>query len=67
MYCPLYYSEVNIFVTIYENYTPGGLCFHLSLANGVLYIVVFDIHDVTYFEMKYFTNVTSALRWVNNL
>ena len=58
---------VNIHVKIYENLTPGGLYFHLSLDNGVCYIAVFDIHDVTYFEMKYFTNVNLALRWINNL
>jgi hypothetical protein len=58
---------VNIRVKIYENLTPSGLYFHLSLDNGVCYIAVFDIHDVMYFEMKYFTNVNSALRWINNL
>ena len=67
LYCPLYYGEVNICVKTYKNQTPGGLCFHLSLENNVVYIVVYDIHDVTYFQMKYFTNVNSALRWINNL
>jgi hypothetical protein len=54
-------------VRTYENQTPGGLCFHLSLENDVVYILVYDIHDVTYFQMKYFTKVNSALRWINNL
>jgi len=63
----LNYSEVNIFVRTYKNQTPSGLCFYLSLENNVVYIFVYDIHDVTYFQMKYFTNVNSALRWINNL
>jgi len=54
-------------VRTYKNQTPSGLCFYLSLENNVVYIVVYDIHDVTYFQMKYFTNVNSALRWINNL
>ena len=54
-------------VKIYENRTPSGLHFHLSLDNGVCYIMVHDLYDNSYFEMKYFTNVNLALRWINNL
>ena len=51
----------------YENFTPGGLYFHLSLSDdGVCCIIVRDIYDgdVT---MRYFTNVNKALRFINNL
>ena len=29
--------------------------------------MVSDMYDNTYFELKYFTNVNKALRYVNNL
>ena len=29
--------------------------------------MVQDVYDNTYFEMKYFTNVNKALRFINNL
>jgi hypothetical protein len=54
-------------VKTYENLTPSGLHFHLSLFNGVCYIMVLDIYDSTYFDIKYFTSVNLALRWINNL
>ena len=61
------YSEVNIFVKTYNNLTPGGLNFHLSLSDeGVCCIVVYDVF---YGEvvMRYFTDVNKALRFINNL
>jgi len=51
----------------YDNVTPSGLQFHLCLLDGVCCIVVNDQYDSNYFEMKYFTNVNRALRWINNL
>ena len=51
----------------YNNLTPSGLHFHLSLSDeGVCCIIVHDIHycEVT---MRYFTNINKALRFVNNL
>ena len=51
----------------YENFTPQGLHFHLSLSSaGVCYIFVRDLYDGD-FKMKYFTNVNQALRFINNL
>jgi hypothetical protein len=44
-------------VKTYENLTPNGVC----------YIMVLDIYDSTYFDIKYFTSVNLALRWINNL
>jgi len=58
---------INISVKTYENLTPSGLHFHLSLSNGVCYIMVLDIYDSTYFDIKYFTSINLALRWINNL
>ena len=51
----------------YENFTPQGLYFHLSLSEaGVCCIIVRDIYDgeVT---MRYFTDINLALRFINNL
>jgi len=53
-------------VKTYEKYTPQGLHFHLSLSDGVCYIIVRDIYDGS-FDMQYFTNVDQALRFINNL
>jgi len=64
---PFAITAINITVQIYENHTPSGLNFHLSLDRGVCYIMVHDLYDTCYFEMRYFTNVNLALRWINNL
>ena len=66
--CPVRPQPViNIVVKTYQNLTPGGLHFHLSLSDtGVCCIVV---HDVFYCDtqIRYFTNVNKALRFINNL
>ena len=51
----------------YDSLTPSGLHFHLSLHEGVCCVMVDDIYDNTYFEIKYFTNVNKALCFINNL
>jgi hypothetical protein len=50
----------------YENTTPLGLKFHLCYTQGVCYIMVYDMYDMS-LEMKYFTNVNNALRWINSM
>ena len=50
----------------YENFTPGGLHFHLSYEDGVCCIILSDIYDCT-LTIKYFTNLNKALRFTNNL
>lgn len=51
----------------YENFTPQGLHFHLSLSDsGVCCIIVHDIYDGD-LNIRYFTNVNKALRYINNL
>ena len=58
---------INTFVKTYENFTPQGLHFHLSLSEaGVCYIIVRDLYDGS-FDMQYFTNVNRALRFINNI
>jgi hypothetical protein len=58
---------LNNDVKTYENFTPGGLRFHLSLSDaGVCCIIVYDIYDGDA-TIRYFTNVNKALRFVNNL
>lgn len=50
----------------YENLTPSGLHFKLSLLNGVCCIVVYDIFNCEA-TLQYFTDVNKALRFINNL
>jgi len=51
----------------YQNLTPQGLNFHLSLSDrGVCCIIVYDVFDAKA-QMRYFTNVNEALRFINNL
>jgi hypothetical protein len=59
-------QRVNTVVRVYENFTPGGLHFHLSYKDGVCYIILRDLRDSN-FEMHYFTNITQALRYINNI
>jgi hypothetical protein len=62
-----FWLKINICVRRYTNLTPQGLNFHLSLtASGVCCIIVFDMYtgDTT---VKYFTNKTLALRFINSL
>ena len=64
---PLGEEGINILVKTYEHITPQGLYFHLCLYEGVCCVMVQDVYDNTYFELKYFTNVNKALRFINNL
>lgn len=58
---------INIIVRTYSNLTPQGLHFHLSLSEtGVCCIIVTDLF-VGECQIKYFTNVNKALRFINNL
>ena len=58
---------INTVVKTYQNFTPSGLHFHLSLSDtGVCCIIVHDIYDGD-LQMRYFTNVNNALRFINNL
>ena len=51
----------------YQNQTPQGLNFHLSLSDtGVCCIIVYDVFTVEA-QLRYFTNVNLALRFINNL
>jgi hypothetical protein len=51
----------------YQNLTPQGLNFYLSLSDtGVCYIIVYDVFTAEA-QMRYFTNVSRALRFINNL
>ena len=51
----------------YQNLTPQGLNFYLSLSDiGVCYIIVYDVFNAEA-QMRYFTNVNLALRFINNL
>ena len=51
----------------YQNLTPQGLNFYLSLSDrGVCYIIVYDVFNAQA-QMRYFTNVNLALRFINNL
>jgi hypothetical protein len=54
-------------VKTYENLTPGGLHFRLSLSErGVLCVVVRDVYDLDV-QVKFFTDVNKAMRFINNL
>jgi hypothetical protein len=58
---------INNFVKRYSNLTPMGLEFQLSLSDtGICCIMVRDIFDCT-LEIRYFTKVNLALRYINNL
>ena len=60
-------QKINIIVKSYTNLTPQGLHFHLSLSEqGVCCIIVTDVYDGEC-QVKYFTNVNKALRFINNL
>ena len=60
-------SPINTCVRRYQNLTPQGLNFHLSLSDrGVCCIIVYDVFDAKA-QMRYFTNVNEALRFINNL
>ena len=60
-------SPINTCVRRYQNLTPQGLNFYLSLSDiGVCYIIVYDAFNAEA-QMRYFTNVNLALRYINNL
>ena len=50
----------------YENYTPSGLWFRLSLYNGVCCIIVYDVFDCQT-DVQFFTDINKAMRYVNNI
>jgi hypothetical protein len=54
-------------VKTYKNITPSGLTFCLSLSDtGVCCIIVYDVFDCEA-QLRYFTNVNKAMRFINNL
>jgi hypothetical protein len=60
-------QPINIHMRRYQNLTPQGLNFYLSLSDiGVCCIIVYDVFTAEA-QMRYFTNVTQALRFINNL
>jgi hypothetical protein len=67
-YTSVYATQpINTHVKRYQNLTPQGLNFYLSLSDtGVCYIIVYDVFTAEA-QMRYFTNVSRALRFINNL
>jgi hypothetical protein len=60
-------EAINSIVRTYENFTPGGLYFFLSLSEeGVCCILVRDLYDGDT-TVRYFTDVNKALRFINNI
>jgi hypothetical protein len=51
----------------YDIVTEVGLHFHVSLSKqGICYIMIKDLHS-DYFDLRYFTNLDTALDYINNL
>ena len=50
----------------YDFLTDNGLCIHLSLYDGVTYILVEDINSHSII-MKYFTHIEPALDFIHSL
>jgi hypothetical protein len=50
----------------YDIITESGLLIHLSLNNGITYILVEDMYT-SYFDMKFFTQFEPALEFIQSL
>lgn len=57
---------INTCMHTYDIVTETGLLIHLSLYNGVTYILVEDMYT-HYFDMKFFTEVNPALEFIRSL
>lgn len=57
---------INKCMKTYENYTPSGLWFRLSLYNGVCCIIVYDVFYCQT-DVQFFTDINKAMRYVNNI
>ena len=57
---------INTFMHIYDIVTENGLLIHLSLHNGITYILVEDLYT-HYFDMKFFTSFEPALEFIQSL
>ena len=50
----------------YDIVTDAGLHFHISLSKGICYIMINDLYGDD-FEIRYFSNLDSALDYIHGL